>query len=266
MNLKILALGALLISQMAWAGNDTPVMPTPAVNASWSYRILGFVFKGLEETLRKSGLQFEVCSYQSLVDGKVINAKGMGECLFVNFKEGLSNKGDVGGVYLWVKSQRSPVPLPIRVDWRPTEEGLFKIIQEVLTLKLEPLAHWWSEHVSKNSAEEKPLKYAQNILGRLRLTFPANTVLADFITSEKQNELLENIEMAKQLEFEMKPLYKKSGYANYQGVLSVSQEVSSPDEQGTWSLDFVTNLNFLKTSRPFDVKGKFDGGLEEISE
>jgi hypothetical protein len=250
----------LLIGQIVWAADAVPTKPTPEGSASWDYKILGFIFKGLEKSLQDAGLQFDVCSYVSYQTQTTTSANGMGECLYQNFKEGITNKGDVGITYIWVKTANQET-LPIRVDWRPAQEGLIKIARELLTLKFEGIAHWWTDKVSKNPTEEKALPYSQNVLGRLRLTFPAGTRLADFIPS--QQELLQGVEMAKEIEFSLTPLYKVDGYANYRGILSVTQEVQTPDENGQWNLDFKTNMNFLKVSRKFQIKGKFGSELEE---
>lgn len=248
----------LLIGQIVWAADAVPTKPQPEGSASWGYRVLGSIFKGLEKSLQDAGLQFDVCSYVSYQTQTTTSANGMGECLYKNFIEGITNKGDVGITYIWVKTENQET-LPIRVDWRPGQNGLIK---ELLTLKFEGFAHWWTDKVSKDSAEEKALPYSQNVLGRLRLTFPVGTHLADFIPS--QQELLEGVEMAKEIEFSLTPLYKKNGYANYRGVLSVTQEVQTPDENGQWNLDFKTNVNFLKVSRKFQVKGSFGNEVEKV--
>lgn len=247
----------LLMGQVVWAADAVPAKPQPEGSASWGYRVLGSIFKGLEKSLQDAGLQFDVCSYVSYQTQTTTSANGMGECLYKNFIEGVTNKGDVGITYIWVKTVNQET-LPIRVDWRPGQNGLIK---ELLTLKFESLSHWWAEKVSKTLNEEKALPYSQNILGRLRLTFPAGTHLADFVPS--QSELLEGVEMAKEIEFSLTPLYKKDGYANYHGVLSVTQEVQTPDENGQWNLDFKTNVNFLKVSRKFQVKGSFGNQVEK---
>lgn len=254
------ALAALFLTQMAFADGAIPAKPTPPEKASWSYRLLGFIFRGLEDSLKESGLDFEVCSFQSSDPEKSMSAKGMGECLFMNFKEGLSKKGDVGVTYIWVKSLRGDT-LPVRVDWRPSEEGLGKMVKELLTLKFEKIAQFWAEYIARDTTTEKPLSYKQNVLGHLRLTFPNGTKLSDFISIEKENQLLSEMQMAKQIDFELTPLYKVNGQANYKGVISIQREVESPDEQGQWTLDFKTNMNFLKTSRPFKIQGHADGGI-----
>ncbi|MFS4459206.1 hypothetical protein [Bdellovibrio sp. HCB2-146] len=256
-----LALAALFLTQMAFADGTSavPAKPTPPEKASWSYRLLGFIFKGLEESLQKSGLEFEVCSYQSLDPEKSMSAKGMGECLFMNFKEGLSKKGDVGVTYIWVKSLRGET-LPVRVDWRPSEEGLGKMVTEVLTLALENNRRPSRPGLPRlDTTKQKPLSYKQNLLGHIRLTFPSGTKLVDFIAVE--NQLLSEMQMAKQIDLELTPLYKENGKANYKGVISIQSEVESPDEQGQWTIDFKTNMNFLKLSRPFNVQGHVDGGI-----
>ena len=262
MKFKSLAVAALIFSQLAWGTESDviPAKPQPADSASWDYRVLGFIFKGLEKTLQDSGLEFDVCSYVSYQTQTTTSAKGMGECLYMNFKEGITNKGDVGITYIWVKSLRQET-LPIRVDWRPAQEGLIKIARELLTLSLEGFSHWWTEKISKDPTEEKSLPYSQNVLGRLRLTFPAGTRLADFVAVD--NGMLNEVEMAKQVEFSLTPLYKMDGYANYRGVLTVTPEASSPDANGQWNLDFKTNMNFLKVSRKFKVKGNIGSNPEE---
>jgi len=263
---SLLLAAALILTQGALGAETTPqpsLPPTETSPSSWgsrmSYRVLGFAFKGLEKSLKDAGLDFQVCSFTSFKTGKTFSAKGMGECLFQNFKEGLRNKGPVGVTYLWVNTPR-PETLPLRVDWRPSEEGLLKMAQELLTLKLEGVSRWWSRHVSKNSTEERPLPYSQNILGNLRLTLPPDTTLADFISKPPPASLPE-VGLAASLEFQLTPLYKVDGHVYYQGLLRVMQETPAQDENGQWVLEFKTDFNFLKSSRPFQVKGHFDGGL-----
>jgi hypothetical protein len=244
----------LLIGQFVWAAEAVPAKPTAEGSASWDYKLLGGIFKGLEKFLRDAGLQFDVCSYVSYQTQTTTSANGMGECLYKNFKEGVTNKGDVGITYIWVKTVNQET-LPIRVDWRPAQEGLLKIARELLTLYFE------SDKGSKDPTEEKALPYSQNVFGRLRLTFPPGTHLADFFPS--QQELLKDVEMAKEIEFSATPLYKKDGYANYRGVLTVTQEVQTADENGQWTLDFKTNINLFKISRKFQIKGNFGSEVEE---
>lgn len=244
----------LLMGQVVWAAEAAPAKPTPEGSASWDYKLLGGVFKELEKFLKEAGLQFDVCSFVSYQTQTTTSAKGMGECLYRNFVQGVTNKGDVGITYIWVKNANQET-LPIRVDWRPAQEGLFKIARELLTLYFE------SDKGSKDPAEEQALPYSQNVFGRLRLTFPAGTHLSDFITS--QHQLLESVEMAKQIDFSATPLYKKDGYANYRGLLTVTQEVQTPDENGLWTLDFKTNINLFKISRKFQVKGNFGSEVEK---
>lgn len=247
----------LLMGQVVWAADAVPAKPQPEGSASWDYKLLGGIFKELEKFLQDAGLQFDVCSYVSYQTQTTISAKGMGECLYRNFIQGVTNKGDVGITYIWVKTVNQET-LPIRVDWRPSQSGLIK---ELLSLQFEDLTRWWSEKVSKDLSEEKTLPYSQNIFGILRLTFPAGTHLSDFIPS--QHQLLESVEMAKQIDFSVTPLYKKDGYANYRGVLTVAQEVQTPDENGQWNLDFRTNINLLKFSRKFQAKGNFGSEVEK---
>ena len=264
MKLKFIAVAALLLSQLAFgAESETPAKPVPPEKASLEYRILGFIFKGLEKSLQEAGLQFDVCSYVSYQTQKTISAKGMGECLYKNFREGITNKGDVGITYIWVKTVKGET-LPIRVDWRPAQEGLLKIVREILTLKLEGFSHWWAETISKDPTEEKTLPYSQNVLGMLRLTFPSGTQLSDFIAVEHQ--LLEGVQAAKQVDFSLTPLYKQDGYANYRGVLTITQDAQAEKANGEWTLDFKTNMNFLKVSRKFKVKGNLGADLEEEEE
>ena len=260
MKFVVTAVAALLLAgQVVWAADAVPEKPQPNGSASWDYKVLGGIFKGLEKSLQDAGLQFDVCSFVSYQTQTTTSANGMGECLYRNFIQGIRNKGDVGITYIWVKTVNQET-LPIRMDWRPGQNGLIK---ELLTLKFESIAHWWSEKVSKDLTEEKALPYSQNVLGRLRLTFPAGTRLSDFIPA--QTELLEGagLERAKKIEFSLTPLYKKDGYANYRGFLSVTQEVQAPDENGQWNLDFKTNMNFLKVSRKFQIKGNFGSEVEE---
>lgn len=264
----LLLAAALILTQGAFGAETPPppsLPPTETSPLSWgsrmSYRVLGFAFKALEKSLEDAGLDVQVCSFTSFKTGKTFSAKGMGECLFQNFKEGLRNKGPVGVTYLWANTPRHKI-LSLRVDWRPSEEGLLKMAEELLTLKFEGVSRWWSRHVSKNSAEERPLPYSQNILGNIRLTLPPGTTLADFISKPPPRDLPE-IGLAAGLEFQLTPLYKVDGHAHYQGLLRVIPEAPTQDENGQWVLEFKTDFNFLKTSRPFQVKGHFDGGLEE---
>jgi len=238
---QVILFYALIVLNSAQASDKQPELDS----AGWLYDRVASVFAMVDETLTKAGAPVVFCSYINSATGEHFLSREGGACVYKNLREGLSQKDQpVGETELWVKTQ-SGQTLPIKLLWRPAEYGYWGALKEVLALKFESFAHWWSENIAKDKLEEKSLSFEQSLLGSLSLKLPFEWEKVFGQTS------LIQIDRAQEISFVMTPMYKKNGYIHY--AIEVKARGQSSE---SLDMNLETDINVLRLERKFKLKGR----------
>lgn len=237
-------------------------IPSQTISGEWYHKIFRRVAFDIDTLLRESGIQVEACSYKNQQTGQVKNYKALTYCAMDHYIDSMNYNNSVGLTFFWVKGKNEKM-IPVRIDWHPTEEGWKGSFKELFTLEKESLSNVLSKLRPKNKSDQmRKARFKFNFLGRLKMSFPANTHLDEIFSQENIFFKMLKMDHASQISFEMNPTGIKNNKVQYHGQILVSQEALVNATGDIISLDFETNINLLNMKRPFESRGEIHSGLD----
>ncbi len=238
--------------------NEFPISePISVAESTWVYQIYRNVFLDLDQIMQDSGLNLNVCSYKNNLLGTTVSYHGLGPCLFNHFIDSMNSDKNVGVTFFWIKA-RNGKSIPVRIDWRPTGEGWSGTFKELVALQFEGFSQWWMKLTMKAPTDDmQKINFTQNFLGKIKLSFPPEIYLTEVFLEQSFTNSLLLLDKVHEVSFKMNPLGKKENQIQYQGQILISKKINlNPSGEELTSIEFITNINLLKPSRPYKLKGR----------
>ncbi len=212
----------------------------------------------VDEDLKELGIEASACTYHSRAGGKDISFKGLGPCLYLNFKESMQTDQLSGVTYFWLKGT-SPESRPLELSWRPPQGGMKVFFKQVFEMNFENELYWLRKHMgNKKSAEN--LHYKEFLAGNWELILPEDTEVRTALISQnsawlgtylKKIEDRHGLELHK-LRLSLLPTERENGVVVHTGLLQAElQSLKTEPNQSAENLVFAikTNLNIILSER-----------------
>lgn len=217
----------------------------------------------VDEDLKELGIEASACTYHSRTGAKDISFKGLGPCLYLNFKESMQTDQLSGVTYFWLKGT-STEARPLELSWRPPQGGMKMFFKQVFEMNFENELYWLRKHMgNKKSAEN--LHYKEFLAGNWELILPEDAEVMAALKSGDTGWLgtsLNKIEDSQGLELHkvklsLSPIARENGVVVHAGLLQAElQSRKSEQIQSSEKLVFSikTNLNIILSERKSYLK------------
>lgn len=222
----------------------------------WSYWLARKVVLDVDQMLKSQGIQAEFCTYRNLQTQKDSSYKGMGPCLFENFKKSMKTDDLVGVIYAWIldKDQNHH---PIEIRWRPPRGGWLKVIRQVIEMRFEKPLYFVRSFFGSEEFANK-LRYEEFLGGEMNIVLPEDAKAIKALIASGNPWLIKYAQNVRDIGFSLKASEALEGKVVYQGQLQMSMRSSEGEAQANF--DIKTNINILLLDRKFFAKGHLRSG------
>ncbi|WP_413291096.1 hypothetical protein [Bdellovibrio sp. HCB337] len=249
----------LILSSAAMAEEELSV-PTDATSSGGvTYWIAKKLVLDIDKMLVSQGIRAEVCTYRNFNPSQETSYKGIGPCLYENFKKSMKSDELTGVTFTWIQDKNQNYH-PIEIRWRPPRGGWMKVIGQALEMRLEKPLYSVRSFFGGDEKANK-LRYSDFLAGELNIILPKDPAALEALLASGNQWLKKFGPNLRDIDFGLKTDRVEEGKVIYQGHLTVGLDLGGEYQQTNF--DVTTNVNVLLLDRKFFAKGHMDsnGGL-----